>query len=148
MTLDIIIGLAVIGAIVAIWLVATHHKAPVTPSPKAITDTVTAGLADTWATVKADLPGIVSAEVVRLKALNAQLAEDKVVLQAGWDAAVAKAAVDKKAHEDALAQVAARVSAAVLNSGELSPVPPVAAAPAAPVPEAVGMLGFPATGAT
>ncbi len=122
---DILIGIAIILAVVAIWYAATHHKAPVTPSPKDLTATVTAGLADSWAQVKADLPGIVSAEV-------AQLREDKAVLQAALAAGEAKWAADKKAHEDALAQVATRVAAAVQASPELPSPPGVLQAAASP----------------
>ena len=115
---DLLVAAMIIGAIVAIWYGVTHHKPPVTPSPKDLTNTVTAGLADAWATVKADLPGIISAEV-------AQLRIDNAALQAAVAAGEAKYAAAEKAHNDALAQVAARVSAAVAASPELPSQPAV-----------------------
>ena len=127
---DIFIGLAIIAAIAAVWYIATHHKSPVTPSPKDLTNTVTAGLADAWATVKADLPGIISAEV-------AQLRIDNAALQAAVAAGEAKYAAAEKAHNDALGQVAARVSAAVAASPEL-PSQPAVMVPAPDFPVAPG----------
>ena len=134
MTVDLIIAALIIAAIAAVWWVVTHHKAPVAVSPKAIVDTVSAGITDSWAQVKADLPGIISAEVANLREANA-------VLQAALQAAQDKIAADKKAHDAALASVAARVSAAVTASPEL-PIPPTVAVAAA-APDFPAALGAP-----
>ena len=134
MTVDLIIAALIIAAIAAVWWVVTHHKAPVAVSPKAIVDTVSAGITDSWAQVKADLPAMISSELAQLKA-------DKAALTDALTAANAKIEADKKLHDAALASVAARVSAAVTASPEL-PIPPTVAVAAA-APDFPAALGVP-----
>lgn len=112
--LDIFIGLVILALIIGGGYLITHHKAPVTPAPASLANTLSASVADAWAQVKADLPEIVSTEIAQLKA---DITEVRAALKAAQD----KAAADKSAHDAQIAGVAARVSAAVTASPELPP---------------------------
>lgn len=111
---DVFIGFGLVGAVALIWYLIKHHTPTPTVAPAAIANTLSAGIADSWETLKADLPAMVSAEVQRLTAdleaalKRAQMAEAQLV-------------ADAAAHKAALAAVANRVSAAVTGSPELRP---------------------------
>jgi len=124
--MDIFIGLVVLALIIGGGYVITHHKAPATPSPASLANTVAEAAAASWSALKADLPEMISTE-------NAQLKADMAALRAALQAAQDKLAADKAAHDAAMAGVAARVAAAVTASPELPPspvLPQVAAAQA------------------
>lgn len=120
---DILIGLVLLGAIVGIVWVVTHHKPPTTPSGKDLANTLSADSLDIWDAIKRDMPQIVSAEVAKLKA---DLATALQRAQAA-EKALAEA---QASHAASLAAVAARVVTAITSSPELPPsaVSPEAAA--------------------
>jgi len=67
MITDLIIGALIVVAIAAVWWVVTHHQPAAAASPKDLTSTVTAGLSEAWASVKADLPRLVETRVAELE---------------------------------------------------------------------------------
>ncbi len=121
MGLDILIGLLVIAAIVIGGYVLTHHKAPAVPSPASLATTLSTTVQDSWATVKEDLPGLVSSRVAELEAALA------VALKRADDAE-AQIAVEQKAKATAMAAMD-QVKAAVATVGATPVTAPVAPNP-------------------
>lgn len=122
--MDILIGLAILAAILLGGYVLTHHKPPKTASGKDLADTLSASATDAWEAVKRDLPNLVSSEVADLK--------DEL---AHWKALALKAQSDfvaeKQASEARLAAVQAQISALISGIGAQSASALVAPAVAA-----------------
>lgn len=125
MGLDIVIALLIIGAVVLGVYLITHHKPPVVPSPGALASTLSAGIQESWATVKEDLPGLVSARVAELEAALA------VALKRAADAEV-RVAAEQAARAASLEAVKTQVGAVIATIGA-APVT-AQAAPVAPNP--------------
>jgi hypothetical protein len=122
--LDIIIGLAIVAALVGAGYVITHRKPATSTSPANLAQVVSDAAGASWEVLKADLPAMVSSEIAQLRA-------DKAALTDALNAANAKIAADKAAHAAALSSVAARVAAAVTAAPELPPSPVIPAVAAA-----------------
>lgn len=130
MLVSVLLGLALVGAIVFIGYLAKHHPTTTATDPKAMLATVTAGLEGQFDTLREDfgnqlsnLPALVSAEVAKLRTDLAGALQRAATAEA-------QIVADRQAHDAALAAVAARVAAAVTASPELPPAPVVD--PAAP----------------
>lgn len=123
MLMDIVIGLVVIGVIVGIVWIARHPPQAAGPKTADLANVLGAASSEAWEAVKRDLPGIVSAEVTQLRADLAAALERARKAETDLAAQI-------KAHNDALASVAARVVAVVTSAPELppSPTPPAVAA--------------------
>lgn len=110
--MDIVIGLAILAALVGAVYAYTHRKPAATVSPANLAQVVSDAAGASWEALRADLPAMVSSEIAQLRA-------DKAALADALSAANAKIAADKAAHDAALSSVAARVAAAVTSSPEL-----------------------------